>query len=124
MASAQIELLKETVVKSLEDIKAQDIVVIDVSEKTNIADYMIIASGTSTRHLRALVDNAAVDVKKAGFEVAAKEGTAADDWVLIDLGDIILHAFMPEARTLYNLESLWMGARPSDDDPMYDIEED
>ena len=122
MALAQIEKLKKTIVDSLEDIKAQDIVVIDVSEKTNIADYMIVASGTSTRHLRALVDNAAVDVKKAGFEVAGKEGSAASDWVLIDFGDIILHAFMPESRAYYDIERLWQGARPSDDDEMYNEE--
>ncbi|BCE03415.1 ribosome silencing factor [Marinicellulosiphila megalodicopiae] len=122
MAFAQIEQLKTTIIKSLEDIKAQDIVTIDVSEKTNIADYMIIASGTSTRHLRALVDNAAVDVKKAGFDVQSKEGSAASDWVLIDFGDVILHAFMPDSRKYYDLERLWMGARPSSDDEMYNEE--
>jgi len=122
MAFEKTEQLKKVIITSLEDVKAQDIVEIDVSEKTNMTDYMIIVSGTSSRHLRALVDNAAVEVKKAGFEIQGKEGNASSDWVLIDFGDVVLHAFMPDARTYYDLERLWQGARPSDEDEQYEEE--
>ena len=114
MSNKQVEKLKNIVIGALEDLKAADITCIDVSEKTSMADYMIIASGTSNRHLRAVVDNAAVAVKKAGFNIKGKEGTNTSDWVLMDFGDIILHCMMPESRAYYDIERLWQGARPQD----------
>jgi ribosome-associated protein len=114
MSNQRVEKLKEVVINAMEDLKANDIICIDISKKTSMADYMIVASGTSNRHLRAIVDNAAVEVKQAGFDIQGKEGSNNSEWVLIDFGDIILHCMMPEARTYYDLERLWQGARPTD----------
>lgn len=93
--------------RSLDDDKAVDPVVIDLDGKTVVADAMVVASGTSQRHIAAMADKLIERLKAAGFAGVAAEGVADSDWVLIDTGDVIVHLFRPEARQFYNLEKLW-----------------
>ena len=95
--------------------KAEDIVSIDLSNKTSIADYMVIASGRSSRQVGALAENLKERLHKEGFEVRI-EGRQAGDWVLVDAGDIIVHLFRPEVREFYDLEKLWETEFPSTTD--------
>ncbi len=92
---------------SLDDDKAQDIVVIDLKGKTSIADYMVVASGTSQRQISAMADHLHNTLKTAGCSAISVEGAGQCDWVLIDTGDIIVHLFRPEVRDFYNLEKIW-----------------
>ena len=100
--------LKTLVLESLESLKAVNIETIDLAGKTDIADYMIIASGTSDRHLHALADKIHDDSKAAGWPPLGMEGEDSRDWVLVDLGDIIVHLMRPETREHYALEKLWL----------------
>lgn len=95
------------VLSSLEDSKAEDIVAIDVTGKTPIADHMIVASGRSHRHVSAIADHLLRDLREAGAKGVRVEGLNSCDWVLIDAGDAIIHIFRPEVRTFYNLEKMW-----------------
>lgn len=107
------EALCKIVVDALEDVKAQDIHVIDVRGKTSVTDIMIIASGTSTRQVRALANNVVVKAKEHGVPPIGTEGETDGEWVLIDLGDVVAHVMVPQVRDFYNLEKLWsteMGA--------------
>ncbi|MBP5615226.1 MAG: ribosome silencing factor [Alphaproteobacteria bacterium] len=99
------EILK-LVQKVLEDNKAQDVTVIDLKGKTSIANQMVVASGTSNRHVAAMADKLLEALKKAGFKATA-EGMEKADWVLIDAFDVIVHIFRPEVRAFYNLEKMW-----------------
>ena len=101
------DALKALIVKILDDNKAQDIVVLDLAGKTSICDWMVIASGGSTRQVAALADYVARALKDGGYKGVSVEGKAAGDWVLIDAGDVIVHVFRPEFRDLYQLERLW-----------------
>ena len=101
------EQLKTLVQNSLEDLKAVDVQVIDLKGKADFADYMVIASGTSDRHLHALAGKVADDSKAAGVPPIGTEGEDSRDWVLVDLGDVIVHVMRPETRTLYALDKLW-----------------
>lgn len=101
------EQLKQWVIGALEDLKAQDIQVLDVRGMTSITDLMIVASGTSDRHIKALADNVVESVKKYGLHPIGVEGETSREWVLVDLGDIILHVMHPQTRAFYNLEKLW-----------------
>lgn len=92
---------------SLDDDKAQDIVVIDLEGKTSIGDFMVIASGSSQRQVGAMADHLQTTLKSAGYSGIATEGSEQCDWVLIDSGDIIVHLFRPEVRDFYNLEKIW-----------------
>lgn len=96
-----------TVLASLEDSKAENIVSIDLYGKSALADHMVIASGRSHRHVAAVADHLLKALKDAGCGNARVEGLAAADWVLIDSGDIIVHIFRPEVRDFYNLEKMW-----------------
>lgn len=95
------------VLASLEDSKAEDIVSIDIQGKSSLADYMIVASGRSHRHVAAVADHLLRALKDAGLGNARVEGLSAADWVLIDSGDIIIHIFRPEVREFYNIEKMW-----------------
>lgn len=95
------------VLESLEDSKAEDIVAIDVTGKTPIADHMVVASGRSHRHVGAVADRLLRDLKDNGAKAVKVEGLNSCDWVLIDTGDFIIHVFRPEVRTFYNLEKMW-----------------
>ena len=103
--------LSELAVKSLDDDKAEDIVVIDLAGKTSIADYMVVASGRSSRQVGAMAEHLREKLKVAGAPAVEIEGMAQADWVLIDAGDVIIHLFRPEVRTFYNLEKMW-GVEP------------
>ena len=96
-----------TVLASLEDSKAENIVSIDIQGKSSLGDYMVIASGRSHRHVSAVADHLLKALKDAGLGTARVEGLAGADWVLIDSGDIIVHVFRPEVREFYNLEKMW-----------------
>ncbi|MDF2640911.1 MAG: iojap protein [Pseudomonas sp.] len=98
---------------ALEDVKGADILAIDVREKTSIADYMLICTGTSNRQLNALVDNVRDKVKAAGLMPLSEEGKGDSDWVLLDLGDVVVHVMTAAARQFYDLERLWQGAEQS-----------
>lgn len=110
------EQLSELAVKALEDVKGQDIHVMDVREITSITDYMIIASGTSGRQVKALADNVSVECKKSGNEVLGMEGQEKAEWVLVDLGDVIVHVMQPDTRDFYQLEKLWTTSEDSDEE--------
>lgn len=101
------ERLKDHVVQVLEDRKARDIVALDVTEASSVTDYMIIASGTSNRHVKSLVDQVVESSKARGNPPLGVEGREALDWVLLDLGDVVVHVMQPESRAFYDLERLW-----------------
>ncbi|NMF88363.1 ribosome silencing factor [Aromatoleum petrolei] len=103
--------LEKTVVAALEDIKAKDIEVIDTTRLTSLFDRIVIATGDSNRQTRALARNVQEKVREAGARVASVEGEETGEWVLVDLGDIVVHIMQPAIRSYYNLEELW--AAPS-----------
>jgi ribosome-associated protein len=105
---ATSELLLETVLSSLNDDKAEDIVQIDLRGKTEIGDYMIVCSGRSTRQVSAISERLAQRVKDEFAHTVRIEGKDTGDWVLIDTGDVIVHVFRPEVREFYQLEKMWM----------------
>jgi ribosome-associated protein len=114
--SAEDELLA-IVIAALEDVKAVDIRVIDVRDMTSITDRMVIASGTSTRHVKALAENVELKAKQHGYKPLGIEGQQTAEWVLLDLGDVVVHVMLPETRNFYGLEKLWsVGGRDSDAD--------
>jgi ribosome-associated protein len=96
-----------SVLASLEDSKAENIVPIDIQRKSSLGDYMVVASGRSHRHVAAVADHLISAVKEAGLGVPRVEGLASADWVLVDTGDVIVHIFRPEVREFYNLEKMW-----------------
>jgi len=99
--------LQQLVVSSLEDFKATDITVIDVSGKNPLTERMVIASGNSTRHVKSMADNLIVKSKAAGNKPLGVEGAGEGEWVLVDLNDVIVHLMLPQTRAFYNLEKLW-----------------
>lgn len=94
---------------SLEDMKAEDVVVIDLEGKTSIASYMVVASGNSNRHVASIAQKIEENLKAAGYR-STSEGEQKADWVLIDAFDVIVHIFRPEVRDFYNLEKMWQSA--------------
>jgi len=99
--------LKDLVIQALEDVKGQEIVCLDVSEQTDITDFMVVASGGTNRQVKALVNNVVEDAKKSGVTPIGVEGQEQGDWVLIDLADVIVHVMLPKVRQYYDLERLW-----------------
>ena len=93
--------------KSLNKNKAEEIIVIDLKQKTSIADFMIICTGTSSRHLKALSNYLNEDLKKLPLSMLNIEGQKNGDWIIVDIGDIIVHLFRSEVREYYNLEKMW-----------------
>ncbi|WP_111414213.1 ribosome silencing factor [Billgrantia lactosivorans] len=112
----QNDSLKTLVVGALDDLKAKDVVQLDVSRLTSVTDLMIVASGTSTRHVAALAEHVVQQAKANGIQPVGVEGQAGSDWVLVDLGDLVVHVMLPETRQLYDLERLWADL-PSDSEP-------
>jgi len=108
----KVDKLKELVIEALDDLKGKEVVCLDVARITTIADYMIVVTGTSTRHVKSLSEEVVIKVKEAGLNVAGVEGQKQADWILVDLGDVIVHVMIDEARKSYDLESLW-GMTPS-----------
>ena len=108
-----VQKMVDITVNALEDVKAKDILVLDTSSKTPLFARMIIASGDSTRHVKALANNVCVDLKEAGFEVLSSEGQESGEWALVDAGDLIVHVMLPAVRDFYDIEALWGGEKPS-----------
>lgn len=109
--------LLDTVLSSLDDSKAEDLITLDIAGKSSLADHMVIVSGRSHRHVGAIADHLLKNLKSAGVKSATVEGLHTCDWVLIDAGDVIVHIFRPEVRGFYNLEKMW--APDTDEAPQY-----
>ena len=99
--------LSDLAVSALEDVKGQEVVCLSVEKLTQITDYMIIVTGTSTTHLRSLADELGKKVKAAGQEVVGEEGREQAEWILVDLGGVVVHLMLARTRALYSLEDLW-----------------
>jgi len=99
--------IKNKIEKILDNNKAQNITTIDLKNKSYIADYMIVASGTSSRHLQSLSEILVTELKKLGINNCRMEGKDSSDWKLVDAYDVIVHIFHPEKREFYNLEKMW-----------------
>ena len=108
-----LERMVTVAVNALEDVKGKDILVLDTSDKTPLFARMIIASGDSTRQVKALANNVSVDLKAAGFELLSSEGENSGEWALVDAGDLVVHVMLPAVRDFYDIEALWGGEKPS-----------
>jgi ribosome-associated protein len=113
-ASDPVREALRTVIASLEDSKAENVVTIDIRGKSALGDYMIVASGRSHRHVGAIADHLLRDAKDKGIGPARVEGLPHCDWVLLDLGDIIVHIFRPEVRDFYGIEKMWQVPDPQE----------
>jgi len=103
----EVEEVKGLVVKALDEMKAVDLTVLDVRGKSSVTDFMVIVSGTSGRHVKAMANSVVVEAKKAGIKPLGVEGEASSEWVLVDLVDVVVHVMLPETREFYQLEKLW-----------------
>jgi ribosome-associated protein len=103
----EIEALRDVVLQALDDIKAKDVVVLDVRGKTSITDIMIIASGTSDRHVKSIAQSVAFKAKQAGETPLGTEGVEDGEWALVDLNGVVVHVMQPKVRDFYHLERLW-----------------
>jgi len=117
MKAKELQLL---VIDALEDIKAEDIKIIDVTKMTDVTDYMIIATGKSTRQVKALANEVSSQAKAAGIQPMGMEGEDVGEWALVDLVDVIVHIMTPQIRTTYNLEKLWSVPEDTDQDSEQD----
>ena len=99
--------LKAFVIEKVEDLKGRDLVDLHVAEKSTVTETMLVCSGNSKRHVISIAENVVVEAKRAGLAPLSVEGREAGDWVLVDLGDVILHVMQDEARDFYQLEKLW-----------------
>ena len=106
-SNLDVDTCLKVVQEALLDVKAKDIIELDVSAISNVSDAIVIASGTSTRHAKALADNVADEARKAGFRPIGVEGERDAEWILVDLGLVVVHVMLPTARKFYDLESLW-----------------
>jgi ribosome-associated protein len=104
--------LEKIVTAALEDVKGKDIEVIDTRKLTPLFERIVISSGDSNRHVRSLARNVGDKVREAGVEILSTEGEEAGEWVLVDLGDVVVHVMQPTVRAYYNLEELWGGKGP------------
>lgn len=103
----QTEALKAFVIEKLEDMKGRDIISLSIGKKASFADYMIICSGNSNRHVKSIAQSVAMECRAEGIEPRGMEGNDVGEWALVDLGDIIVHVMTNEQRDKYNLEQLW-----------------
>ena len=112
-----VETLLKTVLAAVEELKAKDVVQIDVRGKSSVCDYMVVASGTSSRHVKSVADEVVRFAKKLGVMPLGVEGEREAEWVLVDLGDVVVHAMLPRVREFYALERLWtVGDQPPESD--------
>lgn len=102
-----IDKITDLVIETLENMKAQNIRILDVQNRTAVTDKMVIATGTSNRHVQAVVESVAEEVKKAGIKSNRIEGRSASDWMLLDMMSVVLHVMTAQARQFYDLERLW-----------------
>ncbi len=102
-----IDELKKMVMEALEDLKAEDITVLDVKGKTTVTDWIYIATGSSSRHVKSIANSVVVAAKQANKAPLGLEGESEGEWVLVDLGDVIVHVMQRQVREFYDLESLW-----------------
>ena len=110
-----VDVLLKSVQAAVTELKANDIVEIDVRGKTSVCDFMVVASGTSTRHVKSIADEVVRFAKKLDCQPLGVEGEREAEWVLVDLGDVVVHVMLPRVREFYNLEKLWdMPARAED----------
>ncbi len=105
--SKDVQACLKVVREALLDVKAKEIVELDISLISNVADAIVIASGTSTRHVKSLANNVAEEARKAGFRPLGVEGERDAEWILVDLGFVVVHLMLPTARKFYDLENLW-----------------
>jgi ribosome-associated protein len=110
----QTEQLLKLVQDELDERKGQQITTLDVRNKTSFTDYMVLVTGTSNRHLMSMCENISEKVKENAFQPLGLEGDASSDWVLLDLGDVIVHAMTAQAREFYQLEKLWSVDKPKE----------
>lgn len=103
-----VSALKTLVTDALDDLKAVNTVALDVTDMTDVTDCLVIASGTSNRHVKSLATNVVVEAKKAGIPPLGVEGDDVGEWVLVDFGDVVLHVMLPATRDFYDLERLWV----------------
>ncbi|AUB80075.1 ribosome silencing factor [Candidatus Thiodictyon syntrophicum] len=108
----QLAKLRQLVVDTLDDMKARDVAVMDVRGKTAVTDYMIVASGTSDRHVKAIAETVAFRSKEAGEAPLGTEGLNEGEWALVDLNGVVVHVMLPKVRDFYNLERLWSAPEP------------
>lgn len=107
MTNERLQFCLETVQNALTDVKAKNITLLNVADLTDVMDYMVIAEGTSKRHVNALADQVGAIAKKAGFMPLGREGEKDSDWTLVDLGGVVVHIMTKQAREFYDLEGLW-----------------
>ncbi|MFW5910583.1 MAG: ribosome silencing factor [Thiohalospira sp.] len=112
----EADRLLEIIQTALDDRKAKDVQTLDVSERSGFADYFVIATGTSDRHVGSIADHLQEEVKHAGFQPSGVEGADGGDWILLDLGGVIVHVMRAETRAFYNLEELWSDILSGDSD--------
>lgn len=106
------EGISKIAVNALEDIKGDNITVIDTQELSPLFSKMIVCTGSSNRQVKSLANNVVEEFKKNGVEIVGVEGEAGGEWVLVDSGDVVVHIMLPQVRSYYDLESLWNGQRP------------
>jgi ribosome-associated protein len=106
-AAMQLDHLEQVVKNALEDLKAVEPVMLDVRGKTPITDMMFVASGNSTRHVKSIADSVIDKARQAGVRPVGIEGEDAGEWILVDLGDAVVHVMLPKVRELYRLERIW-----------------
>ncbi|MCU0767379.1 MAG: ribosome silencing factor [Gammaproteobacteria bacterium] len=104
----QVEALRDLVVRTLDDMKAIDLSVIDVRGRTSITDFFVIASGTSDRHVKAMAETVLFKAKEAGETPLGAEGVSEGEWALVDLNGVVVHLMLPKVRDYYQLEKLWL----------------
>ncbi len=107
MTARRSARLKKLIVEALDDAKGLNIAVLDVRSVCDFTDYMLIATGTSTRHVQSMVERVTEHLRAHGIRPLGSEGEAVGDWVLLDFGDVVVHLMRPEARAFYDLEKLW-----------------
>ncbi|QYZ65947.1 MAG: ribosome-associated protein IOJAP [Gammaproteobacteria bacterium (ex Lamellibrachia satsuma)] len=111
----RVEELRDLVLETLEDMKARDVVTLDVRGKTSITDIMVVASGTSDRHVKSIAQTVAFKAKQAGENPLGSEGLEDGEWALVDLNGVVVHVMLPKVRDFYHLERLWSLDQPTSD---------